>query len=186
MRSFYNEKWKDIEIVNDGKLRRKKYAVSNYGRVVSYTNNIEDGRLLKFGIIEGYQVLTLTCKIKASRCVHKLVAFYFLPEPQPEQTCVIHFDFNKQNNSVKNLKWVTREEMFQHQNFNPKVQHARQNHPQRSKGPKLTIEQVKRLKKAIHDPDRKRTLKQIAKRYGISQMQLYRVKAGKDWAHVCV
>jgi len=184
MKSYYNEEWKDIEMVDDGKPRRKKYAVSNYGRVVSYTNKIEDGKLLKFGIIEGYHVLTLTCKIKTSRCVHKLVAYYFLPEPKPEQTYVIHFDFNKQNNSVKNLKWVTREEMVQHQNYNPKVQHARKNHPRRSKGPKLTVEQVKRLKKAIHDPNRKRTYQQIAKRYGISQMQLYRVKTGKDWAHV--
>ena len=184
MKSYYNEEWKDIEMVDDGKPRRKKYAVSNYGRVASYTDSIEDGKLLKFGNIEGYHVLTLTCRIKASRCVHKLVASYFLPEPKPEQNCVIHFDFNKQNNSVKNLKWVTREEMFQHQNHNPKVLHARKNHPQRSKGQKLTIEQVQRLKKAIHDPDRKRTYQQIAKRYGISQMQLYRIKAGKDWAHV--
>jgi len=184
MKSYYNEEWKDIEMVDDGKPRRKKYAVSSYGRVVSYTDAIEDGKLLKFGIIEGYHVLTLTCKIKVSRCVHKLVAYYFLPEPQPGQNCVIHFDFNKQNNSVKNLKWVTREEMFQHQNHNPKVLHARKNHPKRTKGPKLTVEQVKRLKKAIHDPNRKRTNKQIAKRYGISQMQLYRIKAGRDWAHV--
>jgi len=184
MKIFFNEQWKDIEMVDDGKPRKKKYAVSNYGRVVSYIDDIENGKLLKFGIIEGYHVLTLTCKIKYSRCVHKLVAHYFLPEPNPEQNSVIHLDFNKQNNSVKNLQWASREMLFQHQNHNPKVQYARKYHTRRSKGPKLTADQVKRLKKTIHDPNRKRTYAQIAKRYGISQMQLYRIKAGKDWAHV--
>ena len=184
MKSFFNELWKDIEMVDDGKPRKKKYAVSNYGRVVSYTDSVENGKLLKSGIIGGYHVLTLTSKIKVSRCVHKLVAHYFLPPPEAGQTCVIHFDFDKQNNSVKNLQWASRQEMFQHQNHNPKVLYARKNHPRRSRGPKLTAEKVKRLKTIIHDPDRKRTYKQIAKRWGISQMQLYRIKAGKDWAHV--
>jgi hypothetical protein len=184
MRSFWNEQWKDIEMVDDGRPSRKKYSISNYGRVVSYADSIENGKLLKFGIIEGYHVLSLPGKVKVSRCVHKLVAHYFLSEPKPEQNYVIHYDFDKQNNSVKNLQWATREQSFQHMCHNPKVQHARENHTRRSKGPKLTADQVKRLKKAIADPDRKRTYAQIAKRYGISQMQLYRIKAGRDWAHV--
>ncbi len=184
MKSFWNEQWKDIEPADISKPLRRKYAISNYGRVVSYTNGIENGKMLKCGLIEGYPVLSLGHKIKFSRCVHKLVAHYFLPEPKPEQTYVIHFDFDKQNNSIKNLKWATREEMLQHQNQNPKVQHARKNHTPRTKGSKLTERQVKRLKALINDPDRKRTFKQIAKRYGISEMQLYRIKSGENWGHV--
>ena len=185
MKSFWNEQWKEIEIADDEqKPRRRNYAISNYGRVISYTDSIENGKLLKYGLIGGYAVLSLGYRIKYSRCVHKLVAHYFLPEPKPGQNCVIHFDFDKLNNSVKNLQWTTREEMFQHQSHNPKVQNARKYHTHRSKGPKLTADQVKRLKKTIHDPNRKRTLKQIAKRYGISEIQLYRIKSGKDWAHV--
>ena len=186
MKTYWNEQWKEIEIADDAetKPRRKKYAISNYGRVVSYTNDIESGKLLKCGLVQGYVVLSVGHKIKISRCVHKLVAHYFLPEPKADQTCVIHFDFDKSNNSVKNLQWATREEMFQHQNHNPRVQQARKNHPRRSKGPKLTAIQVKRLKKTIHNPNRKRTLKQVAQRYGISEMQLYRIKSGKDWGHV--
>ncbi len=184
MKSFWNEQWKDIEPADKNKPLRRKYAISNYGRVVSYTDDIENGKLLKCGFIEGYPVLSLGHKIKFSRCVHKLVAHYFLPEPKSEELYVIHFDFDKQNNSVKNLKWATREEMLQHQNQNPKVQHARKNHTPRTKGPKLTDKQVKRLKAIINDPDRKRTFKQIAKRYGISEMQLYRIKSGENWGHV--
>jgi len=185
MKSFWNEQWKDIEMEEAGnKLRRRNYAISNYGRLLSYTDRIEEGKLLKTGSVGGYAVLGLGYRIKYSRCVHKLVAHYFLPEPKPEQNYVIHLDFDKLNNSMKNLQWATHAEMFQHQNQNPKVQYARKNHPRRNKGPKLTIVQVKRLKKAIHDPNRKSTFKQIAKRYGISEMHLYRIKTGKDWAHV--
>jgi len=184
LKSFWNEEWKDLEIIDEGKPRRKKYAISNYGRVASYADSIESGRLLKFGIIEGYSVLTLTCKLKHSRCVHKLVAQYFLPEPESDQNYVIHYDFDKQNNSVKNLQWVNRTQLIEHQSHNPKVQYARKNHTRRKKGPKLTYERVKRLKKIISDPNRKSTYKQIAKRYGISEVLLHRIKRGHDWAHV--
>ena len=184
MKSFWNEQWKEIEMVDEGKPRQRNYAISNYGRVVSYVDDIESGKLLKSGLIEGYPVLSLGHKIKYSRCVHKLAAYYFLPDPKPGQDFVIHLDFDKQNNSVKNLQWVTRELMQQHQEQNPRVQNSRKNRAKRSKGPKLTDKQVKRLKNAINDPNRKRTYKQIAKRYGISEMQLYRIKSGENWGHV--
>ena len=184
MKSFWNEQWKEIELVNDSKPRVRKYAVSNYGRVVSYVESVETGKLLKCGIIEGYPVLSLGHRVKVSRCVHKLVAFYFLPAPQPEQSYVIHYDFNKQNNSVRNLQWATFEQMQHHQNQNPRVQMARKSSRKRKTGQKLTEKQVAKLKNVIHDPNRKRTFKQIANRYGISEMQLYRIKSGKNWGHV--
>jgi len=186
MKSFWNELWKELELVDEGKPRLRKYAISNYGRVVSYKESIETGKLLKCGLIEGYPVLSLGHKIKVSRCLHKLVAYYFLPEPNPGQEYVIHFDFDKLNNSVKNLQWTTTEQMLHHQNQNPRVQYARKNPPKRTKGQKLTSKQVLKLKIAITDPNRKRTYKQIAKRFGISEMQLYRIKSGENWGHVVV
>jgi len=184
MKSFWNEQWKEIEMVDEDKPCHRKYAISNYGRVVSFTESIEKGKLLKYGLIEGYPVLSLGHRIMVSRCVHKLVAYYFLPKPEPEQHYVIHYDFDKQNNSVKNLQWASVEQMHQHQNQNPRVQHARKNHPKRTKGQKLTDKQVKRLKNVISDPNRKHTYKKIAKRYGISEMQLYRIKSGENWGHI--
>jgi DNA-binding phage protein len=184
MKFFWNEEWKEIEMADDTIAHRKKYAVSNYGRVVSYVDTIETGKLLKLGFIGGYPVLSLSQKVKHSRCVHKLVACYFLPTPEAEQKYVVHLDFDKHNNIAKNLKWATKEEMLSHQDANPQVLFARQHHPDHTKGAKLTSQQVKRLKKAINAPDRKRTLKQIAKRYGISEMQLYRIKSGENWSHI--
>ncbi|MDR0713229.1 MAG: HNH endonuclease [Bacteroidales bacterium] len=186
MKNFWNEEWKEIETIDNGKYQRKKYAVSNYGRAVSYTDEIETGKLLKLGFIEGYPVLSLSRKVRYGRCLHKLVARHFLPEPLSGQHYVIHLDFDKRNNHVNNLRWATKEEMLLHQNDNPVVQHARENHSPRSKGAKLTQQQVKRLKKAIADPRRKRSYRQIAQRYGISEMQLYRIKSGENWNHVTV
>ncbi|HEY0272055.1 MAG TPA: NUMOD4 domain-containing protein, partial [Chitinophaga sp.] len=40
-----NEVWKDLQIKNKSALR-KRYAVSNMGRVISYQHSIEDGKLL--------------------------------------------------------------------------------------------------------------------------------------------
>ncbi|MGH2643327.1 MAG: NUMOD4 domain-containing protein, partial [Chitinophagaceae bacterium] len=48
-----NEVWKDLPIKFKSSLR-KKYAVSNHGRVVSYSHEIKDGNLLNGSTVEGY------------------------------------------------------------------------------------------------------------------------------------
>ena len=185
MKSFWNEEWKDIEMIDNGTKRRRKYAISNYGRAVSYIDCIETGDLLKFGTVGGYHALSFgRHKTKYSRCVHKLVARYFLPEPEQGQDFVIHYDFDKQNNMVKNLQWATREQVKAHQAHNPVLKEARKKPARRKKGPKMSYEKVQRLKKIINSPERTRTYKEIAKAYGISQTLLYRIKSGKDWKHV--
>ena len=67
--------------------------------------------------------------------------------------------------------------MFAHQQLNPAVTEAREKQKGRKtqQGHKLTATQVMRLKKKIHDPNRKTRLKLIAKQFGISEMQLYLV-----------
>jgi hypothetical protein len=91
-----------------------------------------------------------------------------------------------------NLKWATREEMLQHQHTSPKVQKARIQSGKRiaeySKnnitGNKLTISQVIHVKKLLADPKRKTRLKIIAKKFDISEMQLFRIKKGENWGHI--
>lgn len=53
--------------------------------------------------------------------IHREVATYFLPEKLPEQTVVAHLDYNKRNNRVENLKWMTPEENQIHQSKSPNV-----------------------------------------------------------------
>ena len=52
LRFFDDEEWKKIEIPKGAV--KKKYAVSNYGRIVSYMDRVEDGSFLNPSIIRGY------------------------------------------------------------------------------------------------------------------------------------
>jgi DNA invertase Pin-like site-specific DNA recombinase len=53
-------------------------------------------------------------------------------------------------------------------------------------GATLTSPDVVRIKKLILNPNRKTRLKIIAKQFGISEMQLYRIKTGENWGHIQV
>lgn len=185
VRSYWNEEWKEINF-GEGALR-KRYAISNYGRIISFCNEIEDGDQIKGGVLRGYPTLPLRPFGKSKTFyVHKLVAELFLPKSSVGQTYVIHKDYNKSNNYIENLKWAAKEEMFEHQQNNPLVLEAREKQKGRKtqQGHKLTATQVMRLKKKIFDPNRKTRLKIIAKQFGISEMQLYRIKSGENWSHV--
>ena len=80
------------------------YSVSNYGEV----RNNKTGRLMKQKKNEkGYLRLGLrkNGKTKCMR-VHRLVAQAFIPNPDNKPD-VNHIDFDKENNCVNNLEWVT-------------------------------------------------------------------------------
>jgi hypothetical protein len=43
---------------------------------------------------------------------------------------------------------------------------------------------VRLIKKMINDPNRRTRLKIIAKRFGVTTMQLHRIKTGENWSDV--
>lgn len=185
MNSYWNEQWKEI-VFPPGALR-KRYAISNYGRVVSYPVSPNNGKLVKGGCLKGYKTLPLRpAGVSTTFYIHKLVALYFLPPPEQEQVAVIHLDYNKLNNFVQNLKWATREETSAHQQKNPLVLKGREKIKNRctSEGAKLNTTQVMRLKKKLLDPQRKTKLRIIARQFGVSEMHLHRIRKGENWAHV--
>jgi predicted DNA binding protein len=120
--------------------------------------------------------------------VHKLVAEQFIGKDSDDQKYVIHLDYNKCNNFVENLCWANKKDMFEHQQKNPTVVEGRKRlkENRRSEGGKLTDTQVMLLKKRISDPRRKTRLKIIARQFGISEIQLHRIKRGENWAHIQV
>ena len=84
--------------------------------------------------------------------IHRLVAENFLHKPTAAQTIVAHLDYDKLNNRVDNLKWMTPEENYEHQKHSPYVikekqqrQTRQQSNPRRTK---LTVTRVMLLKKA--------------------------------------
>jgi hypothetical protein len=181
IKKFWNEVWKDIDIQVPG--LQLKYAVSDYGRVVSYSGRVEDGRLLKGTITGGYRTLNLKPGGKyLTIYVHRAIAQAFLTSATAEHKYVIHLDHNKTNNHIDNLCWATKEEMEKHQQFSPAViERKKKRH---FKGHKLTETKVRLIKKMILDPNRKTRMKIIAKQFGVTEMQLYRIKSGENWGHV--
>ena len=184
--SYWNEEWKEVNF-EKGALR-KRYAVSNYGRVVSFcANDMHDAKFVKGGTLKGYKTLPLRPFGRSTTYyVHKLVAEVFLEKQSNDRLYVIHLDYNKNNNFVENLCWANKKEMFDHQQGNPSVIKGRKKmklNPS-CEGAKLTDTQVMLLKKRISDPGRKTRLKIIARQFGISEIQLHRIKRGENWGHV--
>jgi hypothetical protein len=185
VKSLKNESWKELKMAR-GALRYK-YAISNHGRIASYNDKVADGKLLSGTAIGGYPTLNVKPFGKNKTFyVHKLVAELFLGKSNPKQKYVIHRDFKKSNNAAKNLKWVTKEEMEKHQQKSPLVLKARRDRMNKPiyKGHKLTVSTVKQIKTKIFSKNRKQSMKDIAKQFKISEMQLYRIKSGENWSHV--
>jgi hypothetical protein len=93
------------------------YEVSNYGNVKNKTT----GRILKLGIIKGYQFVNLYDGINKPKTfkIHRLVLITFEGKSKDEnQKCVDHIDNDRTNNCLFNLRWVT----HQQNNFNASMQ----------------------------------------------------------------
>ena len=179
MTDFPNEEWR--ELTCEGFESKGNYFISNLGRVKSVALDPK-GKVLKTHLIDGYEALTLRMVSRKSsmRYIHKLVAINFIKNEQPERTFVIHKDYDKLNNQVRNLKWVSKSELEEHLKHNPnkKIIFGQRHYS------KLDETTVIRLKKRIFDPNRRTRLKLLAKEFGISEMQLYRIKRGENWANV--
>ena len=178
IRNYWNEQWK--EVVFDEKIaEHEKFKISSHGRILNCKWNQEN--LTQGSTINGYQTIPLKQKTgkSTSRYLHKLLAAPFLENPD-NQPYVIHLDYDKMNNKIENLQWATKREKELHQFKNPVYIASR---PERAYS-KLTETKVKLIKRKLQDPNRRTRLKMIAKQFGISEMQLYRIKTGENWGSV--
>lgn len=185
------EEWREFELEIPGLVR---YAVSNHGRLKSFTFDIKAGRIVKGALCDGFPYLRYKRMIEGKRKdfqhgIHKMIGELFLPKQNENQTYVLHLNYNKLDNHISNLKWATHEEMVAHSKNSPAVIAAQKKLLEfniRRDGAKLTSTDVIRLKKKILDPNRKTRLRLIAKEFGISEMQLHRIKSGENWGHIKV
>ena len=117
--------------------------------------------------------------------IHRLVADYFLPKPTPGQTVVAHRDHDKLNNRAGNLKWMTREENYEHQKTSPLVikenQERRHRRKENSRATKLTVTKVMLLKKLLNQG---KPMKQLVKQFKITNTQIVRIQRGENWPDV--
>ncbi|WP_264548239.1 NUMOD4 domain-containing protein [Flavobacterium sp. N2820] len=191
MNHFVIEQWKEYPIQVPGKVR---YAVSNYGRLKSFTDSIENGRILKGALTEGFLFLRYIRMNNGKRksyfhSVHKMVAELFIPKDTENQEYVLHLDYDKLNNQLYNLKWATYDEMRAHAFKSPLTQAAfkkfQENNIKRD-GRKLTSTQVIRIKLKMKRQGEKFSVRKAAKEFGVSEMQIYRIKWGENWGHIQV
>ncbi len=186
---YVDEVWK--EYTPPHKLK-SRYAISNHGRMLSFTDDMENGNLLKGSFVGKYRTFSYKKVIKGVEknfavMRHKIVAASFCEKESEEQTYVIHLNHTLDNNHFKNLKWATRAEMLAHGQKSPLVIEAKRQFIERNKtkkGHKLTDATVALIKRKINDPNRKTRMKMIAKQFNISEMQLYRIKSGENWSRI--
>jgi hypothetical protein len=198
---FYpTEVFKEISLGEDDDKLQLRYAISNYGRLVSFTrlDLIEYGRIVKGSRQDDYRIWQYKIrdddnKIRYRHCFYyRLVAENFIPKTSDEQVYVLHLDRKRDNDHIENLRWATKAEMLEHSKKSPYVKSALKKQVQllkkyREQGKtssKLTSTQVIRLKKKLLDPNRKTRLKILAKQFGVTEMQLYRIKSGENWGHI--
>lgn len=152
-----------------------QYAVTNMGRAISFSQNMHEGHFLKPGRLSNYPCVSIfSNKKKKTVLIHRLVAKHFVKQVSPAHKFVIHVNYKKEDNNHKNLKWATRDQTSKHwQNIPAPHKHGNQ---------KLSIEKVKTIKKSILS--NKFSLKKLAKKFGVSDMQIYRIKTGENWGHI--
>ncbi len=160
------------------------YEISNLGRVRSFRRTGgKDARILSGGISKtGYRFVIL-CKwgLHKHFLIHRLAAIAFIDNPY-NKPFINHIDFNRQNNNINNLEWVTSLE-----NSVYSAQHGRMKTWGRLRGEqhgrhKLTIEQVIQIKSFIFEY--KFPIRLIARQYNVSEAAIYLIKRGLNWTSV--
>lgn len=177
IRFYSTERWKELPTKKGA--TQKRYAISNHGRIASYIDKVEEGTILKTRLTQRYPSITIKVGGKnINYYIHRLVAEQFVRRPSPRHNFVIHLDHKKENNLASNLKWVTHAVQIEHAKKDPAF--LAQLTPYQGK--KLNADRVKVIKRKLATG--RTRMKILAKQFGISEMQLYRIKSGENWSHV--
>lgn len=181
------EIWKLIKI--NGEKPSIAYSISNHGRFGVMLDKKGNVEVRNFKPTKGYYRFNTRQKGKNKAIfLFKEVAIAFLKKPSSKHNLIIHKDHNYLNDHDSNLQWVTKKEHRLHTTNSPNSIMARKKKAinKSSHAHILNEKSVTALKKLVWDPKRKLSLKAIAEKFGVSEMQIYRIKTGQFWFHVKV
>jgi hypothetical protein len=181
------EIWKTITI--KGMKKSPLYVVSNHGRF-----GVKDPKTGKVEVRTyhkqhgGYRFTYRINGISKSISIYKEVAKAFVKKSSPKHTMIIRKDHDYFNDHSGNLVWATVEQHKEHVTNSPASVKSRKNRAivKSITARILDEKKAREIKKLIWAPKRKLTFKQIAEKYGVSEMQIYRIKKGELWFHVKV
>lgn len=124
--------------------------------------------------------------VSTSYYIHRLVAMHFLDTENTGGMQVIHKDYNKKNNYFKNLKWVMPDEALQHQLKSPhriaEIKSRKKTRAHVLSNARLDETKVILIKRKLKEG--KVTQANLAKNFGVSEMQISRIANGINWAGV--
>jgi hypothetical protein len=185
IKKLTGEVWKHMQFSGSKNLRNS-YALSSHGRIASYKEDVlKDGKILNGSITTGYRTLNLHRPgNQGTLYIHREIAKLFLKRLSAKHKYVIHINHDKLDNNVKNLQWATLDEMIQHQQNSPAKIEYKKKQATREVGLKLTATQVKKIKEVLNNKNRRLTIKQLADKYAVSEMTMYRIKSGENWARI--
>lgn len=179
LKMLKGEHWKELKLKPN--KNQKHYSISDLGRIASFKETLEEGMLLKARPTQGYPSVTITsAEGKHNLYIHRLVGKYFCKQKSTKHRFVLHKDHKKENNKASNLFWATQDEQIAHAKKDPNVL----KHISPEKGLKLSADKVREIKMALFKSKTPPTLKKLAKKFRVSDMQIHRIKTGENWSHV--
>ena len=166
------EKWKYI------RGYKKKYQISNYGRVKSYYRKPPIIMKLSSRNSVGYIQVSLSLDgERRTHLVHRLVLSHFNREPEVgEETN--HKDGNKENNFIDNLEWTDRKSNVNHSLQKGLSSNIGETHS-KAKLSKSDVEEIKNLY-----PTGDYTQKELGDKFGVHQATIADILHGRSWSHV--
>ena len=175
---YQNERW--VRISFDGIHPDEIVHISDFGRIRSFKTSRKGGKIIGGSWLSGYNILVLK-KVDDKRktvFIHKLVAESFIEQLDRAASSIIHIDYDRKNNHIENLKWVSKSQSLMHRKDDKDYD------KKKVRNSKLTETQVIRLKKMIKRG--KVRPYRIAQEFGITHTQLNRIKNGENWSHISV
>ena len=166
---------------------KRRYFVRRDGKVEvmkMMQNSIEKTAIKVTPLNNGYPVIWVTKNsqgIRTAVYVREMVAMAFHDyDKNDENQRLINIDFDKTNNNADNIKVVTPEEwrLHYHSTFKRMKGVDRSQNPPNSK---LTVDQAKEVKLILKVS---KNIPEIAKKFGISVGQVYRIKRGVNWKQI--